>query len=215
MFKATLKLLLLAVWALSTTPLVAAQPSSHWYFGAGFGQGEVEVIGHDRSELIYQRLAQAGLQPTTTIGSEDDNTNSRKLYGGYRIKPWLAAELSYHDLGHTTGLFATDLNSVRATGNLRSEYKAISVSGVGEWHLINHLSLLAKVGIHHWQHQFDLDSALIDISDTRNGNGLLYGAGMQLSLWSNLSLRLEWERLADIEDEEGVDTKTLSLQWDF
>lgn len=217
MLKSIFRILIFFVWGLSVTTITSAQPYSRVYLGAAVGQGEVEVIGHDRSQLIYQHLAQAGFQPTVAAGSEIDDTNSWKLYGGYRFKPWLAAELSYHDLGHTTGLFAANIHgfAARTQGKLRSEYKAISIVGISEWQFMNHLSLLAKVGIHHWQHQFNLNGELINISNKHSGNGLLYGAGIRFLLKQDLSLKLVWERLADIEDEDGIDTKTAALEWTF
>lgn len=217
MHRSTLSLLLLAPLALSAPSLLSAQPLPRWYLGAGLGQGEAEVIGHDRSQQVFQQLSAAGFQPGNIMGSEQDDTDSWKLYGGYRFTPWLAAELSYHDLGHTTGLFAANLNGSASLtqGRLRSEYQAVAAAMVGQWQVIKPLALFVKGGLHHWQHQFELKGEQVNINHTDSGNGYLYGAGVQFSLWQAASLKVEWERLADIEDEDGLDVKTLSLEWAF
>lgn len=217
MSKHPIRWLLLTTLGLSMPALSSAQPLSAWYIGAGLGRGEAEVIGHDRSQLIDQHLTSANLQPFTVMGSEHDNTDNWKLYAGYRIKPWLAAELSYHDLGYTTGSFAATVVTPAANiqGTLKSDYRAVAVAIVGQWQLFKQLSLFGKGGLHRWQHRFDLSGSGIDISDTERGNGLLYGVGAGLSLTPAVSLKVEWERLADIEDKDGLDIKTLSLQWDF
>ena len=217
MLLSAFKWLLFITWALVISMPSHAQSISNWYLGAGLGRGEAEVIGHERSPLVFQNLARAELQPTVVTGSEQDNTNNWKLYAGYRVKPWLAAELSYHDLGHTTGLFTASLNGIATNvqGTLRSEYQAVAIAIVGEWQVLKQLSLFAKGGLHFWEHQFDIKGGVADISNTRHGNGPLYGAGVKASLWSAASLKLEWERLFDIEDEEGIDIKTVSLEWAF
>lgn len=207
--------LALAISAQAT--LAMSEDPARWYIGGGLGEGEAEVIGHDRRAQVVDTLADDGYQPAAVTGSEQDDTDTWKLYAGYHIKPWLAAELSYYDLGHTSGLFSATFadSSLNDNGKIRSEYQAFALTAVAHWAIVERLSLFAKAGLHRWEHDFQLKGSSITSSETTSGTGPLYGFGAKVNLWRDLALKIEWERLADIEEEDGLDVKSLSLEFAF
>lgn len=211
-------------------PAISAQAGekSRWYFGAGAGITEAEIIGHDRSEIIRKNLENSGLAVGSATGSENDDSHSLTLRAGYRFSDYFHLEAGYQDLGDTDGHFTATVNNPGAasiTGTLESEYWAASLAALGRYPVLSWLGIYGKLGIHHWDHELEIRSrgsaVSVDITDDRDGNDVLYGFGCELgnftdsSFLKNVTLRLEWERFYGIEDEDGIDTQTLLLQYYF
>jgi hypothetical protein len=201
---------------------------SGWFIGAGFGSAEVEVIGHDRSAQVAGNLHKLGFNVQTATGSEDDNGTSMTLRGGYQFCPYLAVEGAWHDLGETEGVFsATVLNPVPlpVSGTLESEYWAVSLAALGRYPFFPWLGIYAKIGLHYWDHEMAMVGqgvgVTVDITEKSDGTDLLYGFGVEcgpftdLAVLRNSLLRLEWERFYGIEDEDGIDSTSLVLQYSF
>lgn len=208
--------------------LAQAGENSRWYIGAGAGITEAEVIGHDRSGIIRKNLENSGIAVGSATGSENDDSHSLSLRAGYRFNDYFHLEGGYQDLGDTDGHFrATVFNpgATTITGTLESEYWAVSLAALGRYPVLSWLGIYGKMGIHHWDHEFKIRSrgsaVSVNITGDRDGNDLLYGFGCEfgsftdVSFLRNVTLRLEWERFYGIEDEDGIDTQTLLLQYSF
>lgn len=191
-----------------------------WWLELGVGQGEVEVVGHDRTAQVSQALAQAGLDAQVLDAGEPDDTDTRTLGLGYRVNPYLGVVLAYHDLGSTEGNFVARDRSDPAGligGSLQSDYRALSLAAMGSWSPLRWLALQGRLGLHHWQHEFRVRSqhpVLMPPVDERidsSGNHILYGAGLGFTPLSWLGLDLYWERFAGIEDEAGIDVKSIRV----
>jgi hypothetical protein len=207
---------------------VACGTNSGWFVGSGFGSAEVEVIGHDRSSQVAKNLSKLGLNVQSAMGSEDDNATLLTLRGGYRFCPYVAVEAAWHDLGETEGSFtATVLNpgAVPISGTLDSDYWAVSISALGRYPFFPWLGVYAKAGLHYWDHEMDIVGqgvgVSVDMTDKSDGTDILYGFGVEcgpvtdIAVLRNSSLRVEWERFYGIEDEDGIDSTTLLLQYNF
>ncbi len=99
--------------------------SPSWYLGIGAGKGEVEVAGHDRQEHVDNILLKQGYDPTNSLGSEDDGTDTLRLNFGHRFDSHWAVELSWIDLGDTEGTFHSAISAPVSTsimGEIESEY---------------------------------------------------------------------------------------------
>ncbi len=201
---------------------------SGWFVGTGFGTAEVEVIGHDRSSQVTKNLTKLGYAVQSAIGSEDDNSSSLSLRGGYRFCPYLAVEGAWVDLGETDGNFvATVLNpgSTAVSGTLESDYWAVSLAALGRYPIQPWLGVYTKLGVHYWDHELELvgqgAGVNVDITDKSDGTDLFYGFGLEcgpftdVRLLRNTSLRLEWERFYGVEDEDGIDSTTMVVQYNF
>lgn len=188
-----------------------------WWVEVGVGRGEVEVVGHDRRELVAQALAAAGINAVVQDAGEPDDTDTRLLGFGYRFNPYLGINAAFHDLGSTEGNFIAVSGADTLGGNLDSDYRAISVAAIGYWPPLRWLSLQGKLGLHHWQHQFRVRGTLpttlqqIDQRIEDSGTNILYGAGLGFSATRWLGFDLYWERFQGVEDEAGIDVKSLRV----
>ena len=195
-----------------------------WWISLGAGIGEVEVIGHDRSELVTAALAAAGYQANAVLAGEDDATRTWELGAGYRVTRYWGVSLRYQDLGTTDGGFVADVDASAGgplQGSIQSEYRAVSVAADAYWPLLSWLSLQGQLGLHHWQHDFHLQgwqsdtgiSVAQSISDS--GIGILMAAGIGFSVLPWLGFDATWQRLHGIESEAGVDVKSIRVVFRF
>ncbi len=156
------------------------------------------------------------------MGSEDDGTDTWRLNFGYRLDPHWAAELDWIELGNTEGTFHSAISApVRTTivGEIKSEYRSISISGLGFYPVGWGVSLFGRLGVHHWEHdhRFQSNDSQLEFRDTvkNSGNDIVWGGGLSYMPSHNMEFRIEWERFAGIENEEGIDNKSLSVIYHF
>jgi len=101
----------------------------------------------------------------------------------------------------------------------RSEYRSISISGLGFYPIGWGASLFGRLGVHHWEHDHGFKSndsqlGFRDAVDT-SGNDIVWGGGLSYRPSYQVEFRIEWERFVGIEDEEGIDNKSLSMIYHF
>ena len=65
-----------------------------WFVGAGGGNGEVEVVGHNRSSQLQEALTKQGYQADSVVAGEDDNTDPWMLVAGYKFSPYWQLKLA-------------------------------------------------------------------------------------------------------------------------
>jgi len=196
--------------------------SPSWYLGVGAGKGEVEVAGHDRQERVDNILLKQGFDHTNSLGSEDDGTDTLHLNFGYRFDSHWAVELSWVDLGDTEGSFHSVISAPVPTlimGEIESEYRSVSISGLGFYPISWGVSLFGRLGVHYWEHDhgFKSNDSQLGFHDTVNtsGNDIVWGGGLSYRPSHQVEFRIEWQRFAGIEDEEGIDNKSLSMIYHF
>jgi hypothetical protein len=195
--------------------LADSSSSQHvgWYLGAGAGQGEMEVVGHDRSKKVAQQLTALGINATETSGGENDGTDTYKFFVGYQFDDYWLVEGSWQDLGDTDGTFQATLPDTSViNGKIESEYQAAALTLIGQYPVFERTTLMIKLGAHHWEQKFKLkgnDGS--SVTDKDNGTDYIYGVGLGVDLNDSFSMRLEWERFNGIEDEEGADVKSVNL----
>ena len=79
-------LFLLGLFILGAQGAAASTDSpSGWYLGVGIGKTEVEVVGHDRSELVLGTLRKDGIPAISAGGSQDDGDISYSVFTGYSL----------------------------------------------------------------------------------------------------------------------------------
>jgi hypothetical protein len=195
-----------------------------WSISAGVGIGEVEVKGHDRSELVSTALTAAGYELSSVLAGEDDATTTWDVGLGYRLSRLWHLNLRYQDLGVTDGGFiaeSDDSAGGQLLGSIESEYRALSLAAGLNWPLSSWFSLQGQLGVHHWQHQFELrgwqqDTGIAVVQQLKDsGNGLLLAAGMGFQALPWLGFDLGWQRLHGIESEAGIDVKSIRAVFSF
>lgn len=202
---------------------VAAQPFSHWWLALGGGSGEVEVVGHDRSEQIADLLENLGWTVLEASGGEHDNTTVLNLRGGYRFNNYLGLELAYWDLGQTEGDFLAKVERKNAAttveGSLESSYQTWALAMLASWPVHRRVSLNGKLGVHRWQHRFELRgngaNQSVEGSQTDSGYSWLWALGFELTATSWLGFDFYWQRFGGIEQQDGIDVKALGIIFRF
>ncbi len=222
----------LAVALLLAAALPAAAQQSPWYAGLSAGQSKTnsEFITN-REEAIHGAI---NLQ-----SSFDDKDSARKGTLGYRFAPWLALEANYADYGSIRSETRFQvINGATGAGSLAVDRK---VKGFGADVLVTaplgeHFGVWGRLG---WFRADVKAQGLIagDIvwSDGTPGNSrsssatenvAKLGAGVDWHFTRQVSLRLEWERLANAgkkfapeatgtTGEADIDSWMLGVLWRF
>ena len=202
---------------------VAAESLSGWYLGVGVGKTEVEVVGHDRSELVLRTLRGDGIPAVSAGGQQDDGGISYSVFAGYRFSIYGAVEAAYINLGEVDGRFDAVTQTDTLSGSIESRYRAAVLALLLNIPLPWGFELFGRGGIHYWVHDFTLkintssDPALIGTKSgyDEDGSDLVYGAGVRFQIIKYLAVSAEWRRFDGIEDEEGIDIQSLSLIGSF
>lgn len=199
--------------------VLGVEQDARWWLSIGAGIGEVEVVGHERAATVAAVLQGAGYQVNNIMGAaENDDTDTWLVSLGYRASPNWGWAARFHDMGRTEGNFSADLEDFTTPvfGSIESTYRAYSVSALGYWPVWHWLELSAELGVHHWQHEFSLQSSVgVDEDSSDSGNNVLFGFGAGLRATSWFSFDLAWQRYYGIEDEAGVDVKSITAVLSF
>lgn len=150
-----------------------------FYLGAGGGQSTFNDVAQVQSAC-------------NTVGatcSVDDNDTGYKVFAGYRFGPFLAFEGGYIDLGQAA---ATSAVPVSATASLTA--KGGYVSLLPQLPLGPSASIFGRIGLSGVDAKLKAAGGGLTYSDSSGAAGLVFGAGGEIHLTSNVSIRGEWER---------------------
>ncbi len=203
-----------------------AEDLKPWWVGLGVGIGEVEVVGHDRSQLVSQLLVDAGYSVGDVVAGEDDGTETLSFSGGYQFSRYIGVVLSYQDAGTTNGNFIASLPDeaspgAQLQGSIQSDYRTFSAAARGYWPVLKWLVLQGELGVHRWQHDFELQGwntltgAPVQAQDSDTGYGALFGFGVGFIVQPWLGIDLYWQRFDGVEGEAGIDVKSIQAQIKF
>ena len=192
-----------ATFALAAVASPAFAQTS-WYAGTFLGQSKTG------SELVSNR--ESTVVNAAVTGSDFDSKDTGfKIFGGYRVLPWIALELNYTDLGQSR-LQTNILNSnPPTTGSVTLIRK---ITGVGADALFiaplgERASVYGRIGA--VRSRLEADAALsgsivftsgnpADRSRTTTVNETVarYGVGGEWLVAPNVGLRIDWERWLDV-----------------
>jgi hypothetical protein len=186
------------VLALTGGAALAQENPSGPYVGAGWGQFNLGI----------DSLSEAG-SAITSIAESDDN--AWKVFGGYRINPYLAFEAAYIDFGSPGDRF----DATGSDGNYRVDISGFAPYIIGTIPL-GPVELFGKAGYYFYdvEVRVDLDSPGPGIRSKSSGRDFLYGGGVGLTIAERLNLRVEYE-VVDIDRAEDSDAMWLSASWRF
>lgn len=199
------------------------------YFTAGIGRGELRHPGPNKWWI------QEGFDYTI-----HQKSTVYQLGLGLKVKPWLAVEANYHDLGqynHFAGFIAAEdlydpsepdlcTGECPATqwGYLRGEARAVSLSLLPRYAFTKNFSIFGRIGVAYYKARFDAyitDGIVNSRHVVRNfaGTGAgytgLYGLGVT---YRNLSIETtQFEEIAANGSSPYKDarTVTVSYRWDL
>lgn len=173
------KSLALTAALLSASTLSQAADSGIY---AGLGLGKVNAS-----------ISKAG----STTPAFKGNDVGYKFIVGVRPIDWLAAEVSYLDLGNPdSGAFSADTNGISGS--------VLAIKNV-----MPMLDVFAKGGLVNWRAQ--INSNILGQLDKRNGTNPVYGGGLIVRLL-DLSVRAEYEHF---NMDQGGNFVSASVTWTF
>ncbi|WP_440940084.1 outer membrane beta-barrel protein [Immundisolibacter sp.] len=186
----------LGVASLTTMPAVAATGNDDWlgpkaYLGAGASFAKI-----DDAEVRDNDIG------TGDLSDFDDDRTTWQAFGGIMVTSWLGLEAGYLELpDYNDNGFEIDGHGYTATALLAAP-------------LTDRLEVYAKGGRVWWDAQAD---GPLGFDADIDGNDWLYGAGLNVGLVPNLSLRLEYTRykLDGDHAEADLDLATAGLQLQF
>lgn len=164
--------------------------------------------------------------------SVDDTDTAYSLGIGYRFNDNFSAELGYADLGETTA--STDApisgsvygSDVTIDGDLEVDATGFFYGVRGDLPVSESVNLFARLGLLHWQSDFDMSGTVtIDgVSYSGNASAELdsgtdpyLGLGADYSFNDNVSVNAQWNRyMLDVADEDlDIDTFSVGLTYRF
>jgi opacity protein-like surface antigen len=169
----------------SASAHAADQSQTGAYVGASVGQAEYV----DACSGVSDLAASLG-QPSSC----DDKDIAFKIYGGYRITPWLAGEIGFTNPGKTTATI----------GSANAEIKGwlVPIYAVGILPIANdRVWLMAKAGGVYWDLKASASDPGGSFSQSDNGFSFAYGVGAQYNFNPHLGVRAEFEVFHDVGNE--------------
>jgi OmpA-OmpF porin, OOP family len=209
---------LVAAIALALAGGAQAQWLSHVYVGGGVGPSK---FAYDQESLpIVNSTA-------STFSVDDDKSTAFKIYGGWRVNPFFAAEIGIVDFGSFT---ATRTLAAPSAGTARSEISVagLTLDAVGIAPLGGSAELFAKLGAFVWgesSKRSTTGSVVIGTSsssstdDSAGGTSLHAAAGVNIRITSKVWARIEYERAFSVGDkvlgEGDVSAFTIGAMYRF
>jgi OOP family OmpA-OmpF porin len=171
---------------------------SGFYAGVGWGQFNLDI----------DDLGDAG-SAIEDIAESDDN--AWKVFGGYRVNPYLAFEAAYIDFGEPGDNFET----AGTRGNYTADISGFAPYVIGTLPL-GPVELFGKVGYYFYDVdvRVDLDDPGPDFSSSSSEQDFLYGGGVGVTIAERLHLRAEYE-VVDLENADEAEAMWLSAAWRF
>jgi opacity protein-like surface antigen len=184
-------------------PALAAEPG--FYLSAGLGRAEEspESIGTN----VALGFPPTGIQHIDPIRVEVDESDvAWSVAVGYRINPYLAAEVEYLDFGSTDIAETYNLSlpfpvsPVTFTRRYSTQVTGPALSVLGTVPIGNRFDLFVRGGALFADREVEIPQS-IGINGTTFGSTVFFfGAGADMSLAPRWALRLEYQRTGELDD---------------
>jgi outer membrane autotransporter protein len=168
--------------------LAAPAALAEGYVGISGGQSDFEL---DQSAVRF-----------------DLDGTSYKAFGGFKFKPWIAAELQYAQfdgLESTVGEIGAEFD-----GDLISAFVVVSAR------IAPRVEVWAKAGGTVWDTSVRIsvpDEPTVPVDD--DGTEFSYGLGVGFLATQHFGVRVEWETFGDLGDAKSVKFISVGLQYTF
>ena len=158
----------------------ATDNEAGFYAGAGVGTFDVKINDVD--------------DVTTEIERYDSDDTAYKVFGGWRMNPYLAFELAYVNLGSPT-------DEILPGTNLTVETDGFAPYVVGTFPIGDWFELFAKAGYYWYDVETRVSSPLGSASSKSSDDNFTWSAGAGVNIFEHVNIRLEYEQF-DFEDTD-------------
>ena len=154
--------------------------SDNWYAGIGFGQSE-------------NKTPAAEIGGTGFTGSVDNEDSSWMVFGGYRLwDQYIAAEVSYIDLGKTTVSGTTGGSA--SSGS--EEIKTYTIGLTGYIPIVDPFGAIIHLGFSRNDAKTETVIGGSSTSSSASDFEFYWGLGLQFDFSKNFGARLEFENFS-------------------
>ena len=188
----------IAVAVFAVLGLSSAAPSyAQWYVGASAGKSDIKFDDAAQSD---QFLDLGFDNPRTTSSNRDTGF---RAFGGYQLHKYVAAELTYVDLGRFN--FRTDVTPTGTLSGL-TKISGVELSVLGTVPVTDRFSVLARVGAFAAETKTSytgtgsIQTQTDGETQKKKGTQVSYGAGVSYMIDQNVSVRGEWSRFTKLGD---------------
>lgn len=204
--------------SLFSTSALSQDQAPGLYFGAFGGQSSYGISQDDLDEVFVFAFESAAGPVLDGDSSLDDKDTAFGIVGGYRFNEYFGVELGYVDLGSAdyagevlVNLFGTPTlfeggASIEASGPTAAIVASLPVS--------ESFDLFAKAGMFFSDTEISVDVDGFGDSFSASSQDPLFGAGAAWNVNQSWSVRFEFQRYADVGDEDETgegDIDVLSL----
>ena len=158
----------------------ATDNEAGFYAGAGVGTFDVKINDFD--------------DVTTEVERYDSDDTAYKVFGGWRMNPYLAFELAYVNLGSPT-------DEILPGTNLTVETDGFAPYVVGTFPIGDWFELFAKAGYYWYDVETRVSSPLGSASSKSSDDNFTWSAGAGVNIFEHVNIRLEYEQF-DFEDTD-------------
>lgn len=175
-FKKSSVIAAIAVLACSQIPQAFAESGyereNKFYYG----------FGVTASDLAFNETNLSLQYSGGTLSSFDHGGNAFKLFGGYHFDPLLGVELGITSFGEIV------MDNALGQRNIFTADSAY-VAATATRPITQNIDIVGKLGMSFWELNDNADNNI------ESGQGLMYGAGVDINLYGNKdrSLLIEWE----------------------
>lgn len=175
--------------------VVAAQQRGG-YFGAAGG-------------LAFSDATEKGYNTYSSTTTNDSRSTGYKVYGGYTWGTW-GVEGGYYDFAKYT--IAGPIGGIPS----QDEYalNAFGISATGTFPIAKNWAFTGKLGIAQATVKYDCVLFCTALIADQNTTSIvpIFGMGLKWNVQNNISLRLDWEAIANAKMNQGGSVRTLNAE---
>ena len=136
-------------------------------------------------------------------GSFEEDGTATKIYAGYNINKYVAAEATYYNFSEASVGAIENPISPGSPISAEASMKGFGAYGVGMYQVSKEVKLMAKLGILSW----DADVRIDTTNRENDGADVAYGLGISYAFTKELLATAEWETF----DSDNPELSMLSI----
>ncbi len=170
---------------LAAAAAAQADEESGFYAGAGVGVFDVRIDDFDDIDA--------------TIDDYDSDDTAWKVFGGWRMTKYFAAEVAYVNLGSPDDEILPDLTLTTETDGFAPYL--VGTFPIGDW-----FELFAKAGYYWYETEVQIDTPIGSASESESDSTFTWTAGMGVNFFERFNVRLEYEQfdIDQVDDAEAL-----------
>ena len=170
---------------LAAAAAAQADEESGFYAGAGVGVFDVRIDNFDDID--------------ETIDDYDSDDTAWKVFGGWRMTKYFAAEVAYVNLGSPDDEILPDLTLTTETDGFAPYL--VGTFPIGDW-----FELFAKAGYYWYETEVQIDTPIGSASESESDSTFTWTAGMGVNFFERFNVRLEYEQfdIDQVDDAEAL-----------